>query len=429
MKTNVSVPEELLHFLWQTRRFEGSRLVTTRGESITVIEPGSYNHNAGPDFLNARIKIDDTLWVGHVEMHVRSSDWHRHNHSTDPAYRSVILHVVWDEDEPILFPNGERLPALELRRRVSQKLLAQWKRLQGQSTWVPCQQQLPGVHPVVWMAWLDRLSVERLEQRALTLEKALLQNQCDWEATLFHKIAWGLGLPPNSEAMETLAQSLPLPMLARYQNRPLQLEALLFGQSGLLEGTFSDPYPKELKIEYQFLQNKHLLLPMNAVHWKFARMRPSSFPTLRIAQLAALLARHPRWFGTLLDCAELPTLRSFFDVSCNPYWALHYRFDKLGKARSLHIGDDTIDRLLVNVVAPFLFLYGYRKGLPQYSDRALKLLESIKPEDNRIIRQWKSLGCEPESTGHTQALLHLKKCYCDKRQCLRCAIGQAILKG
>jgi hypothetical protein len=429
MKTTHSIPEEMLHFLWQTRRFEGHSLVSTRGELITVIEPGTYNHHAGPDFLNARIKIDDTLWVGHVEMHVRSSDWHRHRHNQDPAYRTVVLHVVWEEDEPVLFTNGERLPALELRRRVSKALLAQWKRLQSQTAWVPCQNQLSGVPPVVWMAWLDRLSAERLELKALQLEKSLLANQCDWEATLFQKIAWALGLPANGDAMETLTKSLPLPMLARYQNRPLQIEAFLFGQSGLLESSFQDAYPLELKTEFQFLRNKHLLQPMSAVHWKFSRMRPSAFPTLRIAQLAALLTRHPRWFGALLESPDTSTLQAFFEVSGHPYWGAHYRFDQPGKVHSTQIGPETINRLLVNVVAPMLFLYGYRKNLPGHSNRALNLLEALKPEDNQIIRQWKSLGCEPENTGHSQALLHLKKQYCDKRQCLRCAIGQAILKG
>lgn len=421
--------EDFLHFVWRLGRFRMQNLLTTTGEAITIIDPGQHNQDAGPDFLNARLRIGTTLWAGNVEMHLRSSQWLAHQHEQDPNYDNVILHVVLDEDQIIYHANGERIPCLNLSSYVSPGLARQYLRLLHSENWIPCQSQLYQVPEIKRQLWLDRLLAERLEQRTEQFKERLARNRQDWEETFYQSLAWGLGLKVNADAFLMLAESLPLKILLRHRNSLLQLEALLFGQAGLLERDFVDDYPKALQQEYGFLKAKFKLQPISANHWKFMRMRPANFPTVRLAQWATLLHRTGTLFGKMLAAQNVKEIENALVVDLSNYWQTHYRFDKLAaKKNNKALGRTRIHLLIINVIAPFLFLFGKERDDEDRQERALKLLEEVPAEKNQILQQWKRLGFTAEQAAQTQALLQLKKNYCDKKRCLECVIGGQILQ-
>jgi hypothetical protein len=420
--------EDFLHFVWRLRRFRLRELKTTTGQALEVIHPGQHNHHAGPDFLDARIRIDDTLWAGNVEMHLRSSEWHAHKHQDDPNYNNVILHVVLEEDVIIRHQDGERIPCLDLRNYLPVGLAKQYLRLLHSEQWVPCQQQLYTVPEITFNLWLDRLLVERLEERTLALEERLNRNGGDWEETFYQSLAWGFGLKVNADPFLMLAESLPLKTLLRHKNSLSQMEALLFGQAGLLEEDFTDEYPRQLQKEYQFLKQKYQLQPLSANHWKFMRMRPANFPSVRIAQWATLLFRTGQLFSKMLVAQNLREIENAFVVELSNYWQTHFRFDKTSKKSSKTLGKARIHLLVINIIAPFIFLYGKKRGADIYQERALSLLEAVPAESNHILAEWKALGIAAKQAGQSQALLQLKNSYCNEKRCLDCAIGCSILK-
>lgn len=419
--------EELLHYVWRLRKFDHTDLQTTDGLPIEILHPGEHNHNAGPDFLNARIRIGDTLWAGNVEMHLRASDWNRHGHSEDPAYKNVILHVVLDADTPIHHPEKRRLPCLTLKKRIPARLAKIYRKLLHNEHWIPCQHLFHQAPELTRQLWLDRLLVERLESRIQAMRELLQKNKNDWEATGYQLLIRSFGLNVNGVAFERLAASIPHRLLLRHRDRLFQIEALLFGQSGLLEHDYTDEYPQKLQQEYDFLRKKYGLQPIEAALWKFSRMRPANFPTIRIAQLATLFYQSAHLFGKILAAQSIAEVEHMFALKLSNYWQDHYTFDKASARRHKSLGHSTIHLLVINTIAPLLFLYGKEKGDEQFKDRALRFLEDIKPEKNATIDQWKQLGLHPQSAYHTQALLQLKKYYCDEKKCLQCAIGHTIL--
>lgn len=421
------IPEAFLHFLWHTKRFDQKELRTTEGLPVQLIDSGQWNHHAGPDFLHARVRIDDTLWVGNVEMHLNASDWLQHRHQEDPAYENVILHVVLVEDVPIFRRSGDRIPCVELSGRIPAGLLRKFRQLRHTLAFVPCQAELPEVSPLILQSWLDRLAVERLEAKTVQLEECLEACRHDWEEMVYREVGRCLGYSVNSQPFAWLTAQLPLSIVRRYRDRPLSLEALVFGQAGFLERHFVEEYPQQLQREYRFLQKKHHLQPLDPAVWKFARMRPANFPTLRLAQLAALLLHRQHWLANLLDADSPEAIADFFEAETNPYWHWHYRFEQSGKSPPRHAGLGMVGRQIVNVIAPVLFLYGQRKEQKRLQQRALDLLEALPPEDNRIIRYWRQLGIMPATAFHTQALLQLKEHYCSRQRCLECAVGREIL--
>ncbi len=420
--------EEFLHFLWRWRRFDARDLQTTDGQPLEVVHPGEPNTHAGPDFFNARIRIGDTLWAGNVEIHLRASEWLAHRHDTDRAYDSVVLHVVLDEDEPVVRLNGQRLPCLTLRTRIPPGLLEQYQRLLHAREWVPCAPRLEEVSPIVKVNWLDRLLVERLQEKTEAVAHRVAESGNHWEEAFYRQLAYSFGLKINADAFETLARLTPLSLLARHQDNLLQLEALLFGQAGLLEEAPADEYSQALTREYRFLQHKYQLKPLAANQWKFFRLRPTSFPTVRLAQLAALLHRRPLLFSALLDAPETHDMERLFDVEVSSYWLTHYRFGKPTGARKKPLAPAFVHLLLINTVAPFLFHYGRHKGIAEYRDRALRLLDRLPPEKNAILERWAQLGFTPKNAAQSQALLHLKTHYCQPLRCLECAIGTSLLR-
>jgi len=421
--------EDFLHYVWKFRLFDKTDLKTVEGESIEIYSAGLHNTDSGPDFHNARIKIGDTIWAGNVEVHVPSSDWRKHNHTTDNAYNNVILHVVYRDDEPVILPNGRRLPTLELENRISPELYNKFHSLvYGNQTIIPCEGSIGHVDDMTVRTWLTRVLVERLETRAETVIHALNVNRGDWEETFYQFLAANFGFKTNAVPFELLAKSLPQNILAKHKNNPLQIEALIFGQAGFLESDVIDDYPKALKKEYDFLRKKYSLTPIENHLWKFLRMRPQNFPTIRLAQFAALIVRSNHLFSKILDIREVKALRDLFtEISVNPYWETHYRFDAPSKPQAKNLGTESIDVLLLNTLALFLFSYGKHLQLEYYISRSMKLLENLPAEKNNIINNFGVLGVKAKTAFDSQALLELKKNYCNFKKCLQCGIGNKIL--
>jgi hypothetical protein len=419
--------EDLLHYIWRMQRFDRSALQTTSGQPLEILQPGIHNTHAGPDFLNARVRIGDTLWAGNVEMHLKTSDWLVHQHQEDPAYNNVILHVALEEDCLIERQGGERLPCLEMKKRIPPKLTAHYLRLLHNEAWIPCQNQLESVNGLTRDLWLDRLAAERLEEKARELAQELEHNRGNWEETFYQALARSFGAKVNGEPMAMLARNTPLALVGKHRNSLFQVEALLFGQSGLLQQTFEDEYPLSLQREYEFLRKKYSLSPIPAASWKFLRLRPANFPTIRIAQLATLLSQTSNLFSKVMAARDIREVENIFEVKLSNYWWAHYTFEKSSPRQRKALGRDTIRLVIINAIAPFLFLYGQRKGDPRFQEKALAFLESLHPENNAIIQRWQALGMPAASAFNTQALLQLKNEYCDRKRCLECAIGNAIL--
>lgn len=363
----MSIKEDLLHYIWRTKRFEISSLQTTTGESIEIQDFGKHNPNAGPDFLNAKVKIGDTLWAGNVEMHINSSDWIKHQHNKDRAYDNVILHVVLEEDLTIYRGTGEVIPCLELRKKIPLRLANTYQKLKHNEHWIPCQHHFYEVNDMTKNMWLDRMMVERLELKTKMIELELARNNNDWEETFYWFLARNFGVKVNAEPFEWLAKSLPLKILAKHKNNLHQVEALLFGQAGLLNESLKDEYPQSLLKEYEFLKQKHRLQPIAGVSWKFMRLRPANFPTIRIAQFATLIHQSIHLFSKILEADTIEQIEQLFRVKLSDYWSTHYVFDKISTERNKSLGRSTIHLLIINTIAPFLFFYGSQRGVDRKS--------------------------------------------------------------
>lgn len=420
--------EDFLHYLWRMKRFHLEDLQTTEGEALQIVDFGRHNQHAGPDFLEAKVRVEKTLWAGNVEIHLNASEWLTHKHQEDKTYDNVILHVVLEEDQPIFRSNGERIPCLELRKRIPPKVVNTYQKIIHNEHWIPCQHLFYSVSDMTKNMWLDRLLVERLEAKTVQVAERLVHNNHSWEETFYQILARNFGVKVNAEPFELLARLTPLKIFGKHKNNLFQIEALLFGQAGLLEKEFEDAYPKAIQKEYQFLRQKYDLYPVKEESWRFLRMRPANFPTIRIAQFATLIYQSTHLFSKILEVDNVKDVENLFVIKLSAYWNNHYVFDKESITRNKTLGKSTIHLLIINTIVPFLFLYGTHKSLDKYRDKALRLLEELKPEKNSIIEKWKTLGLEPESAYQTQALLQLKNEYCTKKRCLECSIGNSILK-
>lgn len=420
--------ESFLHFLWRSRRFDARNLLTTESHPIEIQVAGEQNTHAGPDFFNARLRIGDTFWAGNVEMHLQASEWIAHGHNNDPAYDNVVLHVVLEEDQPILRANGERIPCLEMKGRIPPHLLANYERLEREEAWIPCQQFFGTVPEIVRINWMDRLLVERLELKTSSIAAALLATENHWEEAYYRMLAHSFGLKVNVDPFEALTRSLPLILLSKHRSSLLQVEALIFGQAGFLQGNHLEEWPLLLAREYRHLRHKYGLQPLEVSQWKFLRLRPANFPTIRLAQFAALLHRSENLFSHILEARNLREIENLFAVHPSPYWRDHFLFDKGSTIREKALGREFIHLIVINTIVPFLFHYGKTRDLAEPQKRALSLLEELPPESNILINQWAKLGAPTRDAFQTQALIHLKTRYCDAKRCLDCAIGNAILK-
>jgi len=420
--------EEFLHYLWRMKKFSLTDLCTTQGETIDLYDTGTYNTDGGPDFSNARLKIGDTKWAGNVEIHLLSHDWQLHGHQKNKAYDSVVLHVVYEENAPAFRTTGKAIPSLELKGRFDEALVDKYLQLIDNEEVIPCAQHLLDVSTFTKTMWLERLIVERLERKSADVRVQLEAQGSDWEEVFYQFLAANFGAKINAEPFRQVAHSLPQKVLAKHSDSQLQLEALLFGQAGFLQEDLSDDYPRELQKEYRFLQKKYQLTPIPKARWQFLRLRPASFPTIRLAQFAALTFRSNRLFSHLLEVQTIKDVEELFDVQMSDYWQTHYTFDKDSKNIKKSLGKKTIELFIINTIVPFLFLYGKIRDDEAATKKALQCMEALPSENNRIIRDWISLDIRPNSAYESQALIQLKNEYCNKKKCLQCAIGHAILK-
>ncbi len=415
--------ERLLQYIWQFQYFNTRNLHTALGEPLQILQCGTYNNNQGPDFLNGKIKIGETTWAGHIEMHINASDWQLHKHSNDSNYRNVILHVVWKNDLADVLP----FPTIELQQHVSSMLLNRYEELIQSAQFIPCQQHIQQVSPLSFTSWKERLLVERLQQRATMIQAMLQRNKQHWEETFWWLIARNFGAKINSDAFEQIAQSIPLSVLAKHKNQVQQLEALLMGQAALLDKIFEDDYPNMLRREYQFLQKKYELKKAHAPLY-FLRMRPANFPSIRLAQLAMLVHESHHLFSTIKETEDLNEVKKHFGVVANDYWHYHYVFDEETAFKKKILGEQMIQNILVNTIVPVLYAYGLLNNSERFKAKAISWMEQLNAEKNSITRGFEELGVSNQSAFDSQALIQLKNVYCNYKLCLQCAVGNQVLK-
>lgn len=418
--------ERFLYFVWQSGLFRKENIKALTGETIDILRTGTRNDESGPDFFNAMIKINGITWAGNVEMHVKSSDWIAHKHSHDPAYKNVILHVVYEHDCPVEDHDGNTIPVVLLD--FSKDLFSRYHQLIDNPNPIHCQGKADKTEPFRVKTFLTSLTVEKLHQKAQSIAEILKTNKNNWEETFYQLLARNFGFHVNSLPFEMLARSLPLQILSKHKNSQLQTEALLYGQSGLLGKTeIQESYEKTLIQEYNFLQKKYSLVPLKEGLWKFSRVRPHNFPTLRISQFAELLTRSFPLFATIIQAQNAEEIAGIFNLAASEYWDDHYSFQAESKHYTKNFGKVSFNNLVINSVAPFLFLYGNIKDEESYTSRAIELLESIPPEQNSVINSWKKSKIDAMNSSESQALLHLYKNYCQHHRCIECTIGSMIV--
>jgi len=427
--------EDLLQFIWEQRLFDQHALRTTDGRPVEVLKPGCIQGNSGPDLDGAQVRIDGQLWAGTVEVHLRSSAWNSHGHQYDPAYENVVLHVVHSHDAEVRTLRGNTLPTVELLHRISTDSIALHLELMRSQSSVPCAKLMHKADPLRTSAWLERVLIERLERKTTDVEALYKQLDKDPAATLYHMLARAFGLKVNAEPFGMLAHALPLKVLLKYRDDALRTEALLYGQAGLLQVDFVDDYPRQLQQEHALLARMHGLRPAPVAAWKFGRMRPVNFPTVRIAQLAQLLMRCDGTFNDLLEEDDVHTIRQRLEVQASDYWSTHYQFDKPSAlpagqagAQPKRLGRTGTDHLIINALVPALFALGRLHGRSTWQDRALHLLEQLPAEKNRLLDSWAQLGLAADSAARGQALIELKNNYCTPRRCLSCGIGNQLYR-
>jgi hypothetical protein len=424
----MSFPEEFLHHLWKFCLLKKQKFKTTSGDYLDIIHIGLHNVHAGPDFESAKIRIGDTLWVGNVEIHIRSSDWNRHRHQFDPAYDNVILHVVLDHDQAIIRNDGTEIPVFEIKDLIPVEIAQNYISLMAELSWIPCEKHLKGIDPFFIKYWLSRVLVERLEEKSIQVNELLVEYKGSWDDAFYITMARNFGFKINAVPFEMMARSLPQQLLGRYKNRAQQIEALIFGQAGFLNENFKERYPRLIMEEYKFLRKKHDLNPLDKYLWKFMRLRPRNFPTLRLAQFAALIIKSSHLFSRILhEKDSRKIMKMFNEIPVNDYWDEHYRFGHECQKTSSSLGEKSIDNILINTVAVFSFAFGLKHGNDEQMNKGLNILEKLSPESNAVIRRFVKIGFVPENAAHTQALLQLKKTYCDQKKCLSCGIGTKIL--
>ncbi len=419
--------EEFLQFIWQTSLFKSEDLQTVDGQSIKLIRPGSQNKDAGPDFFNSKLMIDDTLWVGNIEVHYSSSEWMQHGHQFDPAYNNVVLHVVYEHDEEIVNQLGYVIPTLELRPLISPSVIAKYNNLLMGKKWISCENMLAGVDKQKIIPFIHRLYIERLEDKTRYIHQDLLLNQNNWEQTFYEYMARNFGFKTNSLPFHILAKSLPLQILAKHKPNILQLEALLFGQAGMLNNSFEEEYPNQLKKEYGYLKKAYQLEPINESLWKFATMRPANFPTLRIAEFAALLHGSTSLFSRCMEVGSKKEVEALFEITLHDYWKTHYQFDQVAMAQKKKLGTSSIENIFINTIAPFMFAYGKEKLNENLCERSIRMMQELHAESNGIVKKWEEMGFDIKHAFHSQAFIQLKNMYCTPKKCLSCSIGNQLL--
>ena len=426
--------EFLLHYVWQHRLWAGGAvtLTTPQGQAVEVVDTGVHNLQAGPDFFNAKVRIDGTLWAGNVEIHTRASDWFRHHHDVDAAYDNVILHVVADIDAEAVTADGKRPPQVSIQ--VPPAIEANYRELLAEETYPPCYRIVPHLSAITVRSWLSRLTVERLEQKSIRTADYLRRTGGDWERTFFITLARNFGFGTNADAFEQWAFTIDPQHVGKHRDDAFQVEAFFLGQAGLLADELvpeerRDDHFRRLQTEYAFLRHKFGLQPIRPQVWKFGRLRPQNFPHVRLSQLANLYHQRRADFSRLLEADGADALRELFRIEATPYWQEHYTFGCAGRRSTKTLQQSSLDLLLINTASTLLFAYGREQMDEDMAERAFDILERVHAERNYITRCWERAGIRVPTAADSQALIQLRTAYCDRKDCLRCRFGMEYLRG
>lgn len=428
------ISEALLHYVWKHSIYTSFNFQTTQGKVIQIIHPGFAHQDAGPDFKQAVIKIDDIIWAGDVEIHINSSDWYKHNHQQDVKYNSVILHVVYVFDKEVFIDLKEPIPTFELQHYISTDLLEKYETLSRSVYSIPCTQFIKKFttssieySQLYFSSLYNRVLVDRMEEKQKMIFNILKNSNSDWNEAVFKLLTINFGFKTNSVAFELLTKSISFKIIKSHSNNHLQVYALLFGQSGLLEDQREDEYYKKLQDEYQYLRKLYRLVPIHQKNWNLLRLRPQNFPCIRIAQLCEIIHHSPDLFFRIENHTETAQFEQLFINETDPYWQVHYHFEKKTKSHSTSIGKSTFELLMINTIIPVLYAYGTFSGMEEFKEKALDLLLKIEPENNKIIRLYKEIGFPVNTASDSQAILEISKSYCQKKLCLECGIGMKII--
>lgn len=422
--------ESFLHFIWKFQKLDSRDLKTDAGKEITVLHPGFKNKDAGPDFSNAKIKIGEITWNGNVEIHVNAKDWHRHNHQHDKAYDNVILHVVWKNDTSVLREDKTIIPTFELKNVVDENLLLNYRQFFESGDEILCSRLMNKIKPITIFSMLDKTLAERMETKSEKIFRDIAFTGNDWEEISWRMLCTNFGFKTNAFPFAELAKSIPLKILKKESENLQSIEAILFGQAGFLEVELEDPYFISLKREYTFKTKKYALERRLDKHqWKFLRMRPANFPTIRIAQVAALVSRQSNLFSLFTNFNSVADLKKQLKVVQSDYWRRHYNFGSVSQTETGKLGISSVDNILINTVAPILFAYGIHKDQIELKEKSMEVLASVKPEVNSITKKWMAVGNELKSAFDSQAVIEIFNEYCLKKRCLNCSIGMDLISG
>ncbi|GEP49346.1 hypothetical protein FNO01nite_00180 [Flavobacterium noncentrifugens] len=419
--------EDFLHYVWRFRKFDHLDLQTSSNESVSVIHPGEYLQLAGPDFFNAQLVIGTQKWAGNIEIHIKSSDWYLHQHEKDPAYENVILHVVWEHDAEIFRSDNTTIPVLEIKRYISKETLSNYKSLMSPKSWIYCERQLTSIDFFTLGNWLERLFFERLENKSHTIISLLQQKENDWEAVLFCLMAKNFGLNTNGEAFLKIALRIPFSIIRKENFESLNMEALLFGQSGLLDVEKEDQYFKQLRKQFDYLSYKYQLEKAAVEPLQFFKHRPDNFPTIRLSQLASLYSGKQNLFSEIINGDAAGKLYEILKVPASSYWQTHYQFDRESPKKAKSVSVAFADLIIINTILPIRFAFAKSLG-KEISEDSMDLLKQIPAEKNAVIEKFSKFGIKANNAFESQALLQLKSAYCNHGKCLDCAIGNLLLK-
>lgn len=428
-QNNLPFKEDFLQFVWKFRLFNAVNLTTYSGEQVEIIHQGQQNTGSGPDFENAKIKIDDTIWVGNVEIHLTNQEWYNHRHQLDKAYNNVILHVVFDgSNEPVVLENSRKAPTILLENRIFDNTLAKYKAMMLQKPQIiPCEKLIDTSESFVFSQYYERLVFERLERKVKDIENDLKFTKGSLDDAFLIALFKYFGAPANKQPFEMLARSFSLHQLIKQATSVKQIEAMLFGLAGFLDG--SDDYSRKLENEFEYLKSLYKFDSiLDKSHWKFSNVRPPNFPTIRIAQLAALLFSEQRLLNVIIEETDIENIKNRFKANVSEYWQTHYLFGKVSGKKQKPLTEAFVNKILINVVAPFLFFYGNYKADDSFKEKAVDLLMAVDAEENSIVSKLNEIGLPCENAFDSQALIELKTLYCNEKKCLQCRIGYGILK-
>ncbi len=420
--------EALLHTIWKYKLLGQTQFKGSKQEDIEVVSIGEHNQDSGPDFFNSKIKINNILLAGNVEIHIKTSDWLKHNHQQDKAYDNLVLHVVYEHDKELSQNEKHNVSVLELKNYIKPSLLNQYNQLQLSKQTIACGKSITTVSDIVWKSWLDRLAVARIEQKTAYIEHLFEYSKQSHEDALYILLCRNFGFKINNDAFELLGKALPYSTLKKYADNPIQIEALLYGVAGFLDELFEDKYPKQLQNEFEFLKHKHQLVPLKKENWKFSKTRPVNFPTIRIAQLASLVNKQQSLYHLIEQKPDFKTIKLFFDIEPNDYWKTHFKFDVESEESSKIFGETALHSVIINTIVPYLFFMSKHNLHSDYVEYALDLLSQLPAEVNTKTKEFLKLGIKTENALESQAQIQLFDALCTKKLCLQCNVAEFLLK-